>query len=95
MFQIGTGKSPSVSRSALCDEGHEFLSHCFQSNPNERWRAQQLLSHPFVKVCGRRRRAKGGRQRGEERERGGRKREGEEKREEGKVVFAPGIIVSL
>ena len=54
MFQIGTGKSPPVSRGALCDEGHQFLSHCFQSCPNERWKAPQLLSHPFVKVRGRR-----------------------------------------
>jgi mitogen-activated protein kinase kinase kinase 4 len=50
VFQIGTGKSPPISRSALCDEGHEFLSHCFQASPNERWRALELLSHPFVKV---------------------------------------------
>ena len=50
MFQIGTGKSPSVATAALPDEGHEFLSHCFKSRPEERWKAWQLLHHPFVKV---------------------------------------------
>ena len=52
MFQIGTGKSPSVAAAALPDEGHDFLSHCFQSRPEDRWKASRLLHHPFVKVSG-------------------------------------------
>ena len=53
MFQIGMGKSPSVAMTALPDEGHNFLSHCFQGRPEDRWKAGQLLTHPFVKVSGR------------------------------------------
>ena len=50
MFQIGTGKSPTVAKATLPDEGHDFLSHCFQSRPEDRWKAGALLTHPFVKV---------------------------------------------
>ena len=50
MFQIGTGKSPSVAGGLLPDEGHDFLSRCFQSRPGDREKASELLLHSFVKV---------------------------------------------
>ena len=51
MFQLGNGKSPTIPESSLSNEGHDFLSHCFEQDPCRRWRANHLLDHPFVKVC--------------------------------------------
>lgn len=50
MFQLGSGKTPPVPEAALSDEGHDFLSKCFIIDPQMRWKAIQLLDHPFVKV---------------------------------------------
>ena len=51
MFQLGNGKSPTIPEGSLSSEGHDFLSHCFEQDPSQRWRANHLLDHPFVKVC--------------------------------------------
>ena len=51
MFQLGNGKSPTIPEASLSSEGHDFLSHCFEQDPSQRWRANHLLDHPFVKVC--------------------------------------------
>ena len=49
MFKVGMGATPSIPES-LSSEGREFLSHCFEMDPKDRWTAIQLLDHPFVKV---------------------------------------------
>ena len=50
MYRLGTGKSPSISEGALSQEGHDFLSKCFITDPSKRWKAGRLLDHNFVKV---------------------------------------------
>ena len=51
MYQLGSGKSPPLSRNDLSDEGQDFLQRCFHIQPKDRWTANRLLDHPFVKVC--------------------------------------------
>lgn len=48
MFHVGMGNSPPVP-SFLSHEGKEFLSHCFEIDPQQRWTASQLQDHQFVK----------------------------------------------
>lgn len=49
MFKVGMGEKPEIP-DTLSQEGHEFLDHCFQHDPKDRWSAQQLLHHNFCKV---------------------------------------------
>lgn len=49
MFHVGMGNSPPIP-SFLSHEGKEFLSHCFEIDPQQRWTASQLQDHQFVKV---------------------------------------------
>ena len=51
MFKVGMGGLPTVPEH-LSDEGKDFLSHCFETDPRARWMASQLQNHPFVKVKG-------------------------------------------
>lgn len=49
MFRVGMGGSPSIP-DTLSDEGQDFLDHCLEHDPRQRWTASELLGHPFVKV---------------------------------------------
>lgn len=49
MFKVGMGERPEAPDS-LIDEGHDFLDHCLQHNPKDRWSAVELLDHNFVKI---------------------------------------------
>ncbi|CAH1799809.1 unnamed protein product [Owenia fusiformis] len=49
MFKVGMGSTPPIPDN-LSEEGKDFLSHCFEHEPKQRWKAADLLNHQFVKV---------------------------------------------
>ncbi|XP_031337464.1 mitogen-activated protein kinase kinase kinase 4 isoform X2 [Photinus pyralis] len=49
MFKVGMGEKPQPPE-YLIEEGHDFLSHCLQHNPRDRYTAAELLDHNFVKI---------------------------------------------
>ncbi|MBN3320341.1 M3K4 kinase, partial [Atractosteus spatula] len=49
MYKVGMGHKPPIPEK-LSTEGKDFLSHCLESEPKQRWSASALLDHPFVKV---------------------------------------------
>lgn len=49
MFKVGMGESPEIPES-LSQEGKDFLSHCFQHDPKDRWTGLQLWHDHFCKV---------------------------------------------
>ncbi|XP_022986310.1 mitogen-activated protein kinase kinase kinase 18-like [Cucurbita maxima] len=49
LYRIGySGESPEIP-SFLSHKAKDFLEKCLRMNPNERWTANQLLNHPFVR----------------------------------------------
>ncbi|XP_077586069.1 mitogen-activated protein kinase kinase kinase 4 isoform X3 [Stigmatopora nigra] len=50
MYKVGMGHKPPLPEK-LSTEGKDFLGHCLESEPKQRWTASTLLDHPFVKVC--------------------------------------------
>ena len=51
MFKLGMGETPAIPENLL-EEGKDFLNHCLEQEPENRWTASQLLDHPFAKVLG-------------------------------------------
>lgn len=49
MFKLGMGETPAIPEN-LQEEGKDFLKHCLEQEPENRWTASQLLDHPFAKV---------------------------------------------
>jgi len=49
MFKVGMGNLPKIPDN-LSSEGQDFLGHCLQVNPDDRWTASQLKGHLFVAV---------------------------------------------
>lgn len=49
MFKVGMGESPEIP-DTLSEEGQNFVQHCLEHNPKERWLANELLQHHFCKV---------------------------------------------
>lgn len=49
MFKVGMGESPDIP-DTLSEEGQDFVQHCLEHNPKERWLATELLQHHFCKV---------------------------------------------
>ena len=49
MFKVGMGNLPKTPDS-LSPEGQDFLGHCLQFSPDDRWTASQLKGHLFVSV---------------------------------------------
>jgi len=49
MFKVGMGCLPKIPES-LNREGQDFLEHCLQSKPDDRWTASQLKGHLFISV---------------------------------------------
>ncbi|XP_055337776.1 mitogen-activated protein kinase kinase kinase 4-like [Paramacrobiotus metropolitanus] len=49
MFHVGAGGRPKIP-DTLSPDGKDFLDHCFEKNPDDRWRADRLLKHPFVTI---------------------------------------------
>ena len=49
MFKVGMGNLPKIPDS-LSPEGLDFLDHCLQCSPEDRWTASQLKGHLFVAV---------------------------------------------
>ncbi|KAL0983867.1 hypothetical protein UPYG_G00134050 [Umbra pygmaea] len=50
MYKVGMGHKPPIPEK-LSTEGKDFLGHCLESEPKQRWTSSTLLDHPFVKVC--------------------------------------------
>ncbi|XP_064174372.1 mitogen-activated protein kinase kinase kinase 4 isoform X2 [Anguilla rostrata] len=50
MYKVGMGHKPPIPEK-LSTEGKDFLGHCLESDPKQRWTASTLLDHTFVKVC--------------------------------------------
>ncbi|XP_061083846.1 mitogen-activated protein kinase kinase kinase 4 isoform X2 [Conger conger] len=50
MYKVGMGHKPPIPEK-LSTEGKDFLGHCLESEPKQRWTASTLLDHTFVKVC--------------------------------------------
>ncbi|KAJ8248280.1 hypothetical protein GJAV_G00240310 [Gymnothorax javanicus] len=50
MYKVGMGHKPPIPEK-LSTEGKDFLEHCLESDPKQRWTASTLLDHTFVKVC--------------------------------------------
>lgn len=48
MYRIGCTTDVPIVPSFLSVDIHDFLGHCFQRDPQNRWTASQLLQHPFV-----------------------------------------------
>ncbi len=49
LFKVGSGFSPTVPDS-VSESCRDFLSKCFQTNPENRWTTNQLMEHSFAKV---------------------------------------------
>ncbi|XP_071711413.1 mitogen-activated protein kinase kinase kinase 20-like [Rutidosis leptorrhynchoides] len=49
VMKIGVGTEIPKIPSKLSEDGKDFLGKCFEKNPRERWTAEMLLDHPFVK----------------------------------------------
>lgn len=49
MYKVGMGHKPPIPEK-LSTEGKDFLGHCLESDPKQRWTASTLLDHTFVKV---------------------------------------------
>ncbi|ESO84956.1 hypothetical protein LOTGIDRAFT_168212 [Lottia gigantea] len=49
MFKVGMGEKPAIPEQ-LSAEGKDFLSHCFETDPNDRWTASKLQDHNFTKI---------------------------------------------
>lgn len=49
LLTIGVGDEVPVVPESLSEEGKDFLGKCFIKNPNQRWTAEMLLGHPFVR----------------------------------------------
>lgn len=43
------GESPEIPDN-ISDEGKDFLEHCLEHDPKQRWLAAELLQHHFCKV---------------------------------------------
>ena len=52
LFHIAVSTTPPEFPENVGDEGHEFLSLCFQHEPRERPSARALLKHPFITETG-------------------------------------------
>ncbi|XP_071711353.1 mitogen-activated protein kinase kinase kinase 20-like [Rutidosis leptorrhynchoides] len=49
VMKIGVGSEIPKIPAKLSEDGKDFLEKCFVKNPLERWTAEMLLDHPFVK----------------------------------------------
>lgn len=49
MFHVGGGGRPKIPEN-LTTDCKDFLDHCFEKDPQVRWKAEKLLNHPFVTV---------------------------------------------
>lgn len=49
LMRIGVGEEVPVIPGSLSEEGKDFLRRCFVKNPSQRWTAEMLLDHPFVR----------------------------------------------
>jgi serine/threonine protein kinase len=46
----GDQKKPPYPSTNISDEAVDFLNKCLEFDPNNRWIAERLLEHPFVKI---------------------------------------------
>lgn len=54
MYKIhitGEMKKPPYPTTPISEEAVDFLNHCLEFDPNDRFTADRLLDHPFVKVA--------------------------------------------
>uniref|UniRef100_A0A914WZV5 Protein kinase domain-containing protein n=1 Tax=Plectus sambesii TaxID=2011161 RepID=A0A914WZV5_9BILA len=50
VFRVGSGQSPTIPPALRNTSCSDFLSHCFNHRPSERWSADQLSEHEFANV---------------------------------------------
>ncbi|WVZ11471.1 hypothetical protein V8G54_016001 [Vigna mungo] len=50
LIRIGVGEELPKIPEELSEEGKDFLEKCFVKDPKNRWSAEMLLKHPFIKV---------------------------------------------
>ncbi|XP_020591201.1 mitogen-activated protein kinase kinase kinase YODA-like [Phalaenopsis equestris] len=48
LFRIGCSDELPEIPQEMSEEGKDFLRCCFQKDPNKRWTAEMLLTHPFA-----------------------------------------------
>ncbi|KAL8473089.1 hypothetical protein ACS0TY_029404 [Phlomoides rotata] len=49
LMRIGVGDEVPEIPGVLSEEGRDFVRKCFVKDPRERWTAEMLLNHPFVR----------------------------------------------
>lgn len=49
MYHVAAGGRPKIPDSLSLD-AKDFLDHCFEKEPQNRWKAEELLTHSFVTV---------------------------------------------
>ncbi|CAM9286561.1 unnamed protein product [Chrysoparadoxa australica] len=49
MFHVATSKEPPPIPEGISDDAKAFLDHCLQINPDDRWKANALLEHAFLR----------------------------------------------
>ncbi|KAF1882377.1 hypothetical protein Lal_00039024 [Lupinus albus] len=49
LYRVGYSGEVPVIPDYVCEEGKDFLSKCFKSDPFERWIVSELLNHDFVR----------------------------------------------
>lgn len=49
LMKIGVGAGIPEIPAKLSDDGKDFIAKCFLKDPRERWTAEMLLDHPFMK----------------------------------------------
>lgn len=52
LYRIGYSEDVPEFPSWLSDKAKDFLRKCLRRNANERWKAKELLGHPFLKSLG-------------------------------------------
>lgn len=52
LMRIGVGEELPEIPEELSEEGRDFLRKCLVRDPAERWTAEMLLEHPFLKIDG-------------------------------------------
>ena len=49
LFRVGCGEAAPEIPSEMGEEGRDFLKRCFEEDPRERWTAEMLLEHGFLR----------------------------------------------
>ncbi|KAH7290373.1 hypothetical protein KP509_30G045300 [Ceratopteris richardii] len=50
LYKLGCSEEDPPLPQSIWDDARDFLLHCLQRNPKDRWTASQLLQHPFLRA---------------------------------------------